>query len=93
MLLNTLKISSTVGRFTKSSYRVELVERDDDGGLPVDCRPDKDKMCIVSDPRCGEMVGLSFNPFKYLELVKTKWLGRSVIYTEIIGSTQDLFTK
>ena len=75
------------------SYSVEVVERDDCGGVPVDSCPSESKLCILEDPSEGELAGMMFDRRKYFDELKTKSLGRTLLYTPVISSTQTLFER
>ena len=77
-----------VGRENK----VEVVKRDDRGGIPVDCMPSHNHYYVLLHPNKGEMTGLHFNVMEYLSCLETKTLGHTVIYSPVISSTQTLFT-
>ena len=77
----------------QGAYSVELVERDDCGGVPVDSCPDESKLCILEEPSEGELVGMLFDRRRYFAELKTKYLGHTLLYTPVIASTQTLFEK
>lgn len=77
-----------VGRENK----VEVVRRDDRGGIPVDAMPNHGHYYLLLYPTKGEMTGLPFNVPQYLSYLQTKTLGHTVIYSPVISSTQTLFT-
>lgn len=77
-----------VGRENK----VQIVRRDDRGGIPVDTTPSHNHYYLLLYPNQGEMTGLPFNVTEYLSHLRTKTLGHTVIYSPVISSTQSLFT-
>ena len=54
--------------------------------------PQPSELAIVTNPAEWQVGSLSFNFLEYFELLKTQILGRSVLYTPVISSTQTLFT-
>lgn len=78
---------------SQASYTVELVERDDCGGVPVDSCPGESRLCMLEDPSEGELVGIPFDRRRYFAELKTKYLGRILLYTPVITSTQTLFER
>ena len=54
--------------------------------------PQPSELAIVTNPAEWQIKNLSFNFLEYFELLKTQTLGRSVLYTPVIASTQTLFT-
>ena len=74
------------------SYTVEVIERDEHGGVPVDCHPTDNKLCVLSNPSPGELSGIKFNREEYFKELHTKSMGQAVLYTPVIASTQSLFT-
>jgi len=72
--------------------KVEIVKRDDCGGIPVDINPSHDHYYLLLYPNKGELTGLPFNVTEYLGYLQTKRLGHTVIYSPVISSTQTLFT-
>lgn len=77
----------------QASYSVELVKRDEYGGVPVDLCPGESRLCILEDPKDGELVGILFDRQRYFAELKTKYLGRTLLYTPVIASTQTLFER
>lgn len=77
----------------QASYSVELVKRDEYGGVPVDSCPGESRLCILEDPKDGELVGILFDRQSYFAELKTKYLGRTLLYTPVITSTQTLFER
>lgn len=77
-----------VGRENK----VQILRRDDRGGIPVDTVPSHNHYYLLLHPNKGEMTGLHFNVMEYLSHLQTKTLGHIVIYSPVISSTQTLFT-
>ena len=77
-----------VGRENK----VEMLRKDDHGGIPVDTNPTHNHYYLLLHPNKGEMTGLPFNVTEYLTHLQTKSLGHTVIYSPVISSTQTLFT-
>jgi len=72
--------------------KVEVLLRDRRGGLPVDITPTHNHIYLLPHPTEGELSGLPFNVTEYLSHLQTKTLGRTVIYSPVISSTQTLFT-
>lgn len=72
--------------------KVEIIRRDDRGGIPVDTCPSHDHYYLLLNPNKGELTGLPFNTTQYLGHLQTKTLGHTVIYSPVISSTQTLFT-
>ena len=77
-----------VGRENK----VEILRKDDRGGIPVDTDPSHNHYYLLLQPNEGEITGLPFNVTEYLSHLQTKTLGHTVIYSPVISSTQTLFT-
>ena len=72
--------------------KVEILLRDRRGGLPVDITPTHDHTYLLPHPAEGELTGLPFDVKVYLNHLQTKTLGRTIIYSPVISSTQTLFT-
>ena len=76
------------------SARLITIDFEQDGssvdGFPPPPRPSE--LAIVTNPAEWQVRSLSFNFLEYFELLKTQILGRSVLYTPVISSTQTLFT-
>ena len=72
--------------------KVEIVLRDGRGGLPVDISPALNHIYLLPHPTDGELIGLPFDVTVYLSHLQTKILGRTIIYSPVIASTQTLFT-
>ena len=77
-----------VGRENK----VEILRKDDRGGIPVDTNPSHNHYYLLLYPNKGEITGLPFNVTEYLSHLRTKSLGHTIIYSPVISSTQTLFT-
>ena len=77
---------------TGRENKVEIVKRDDRGGIPVDTHPSHNYYYLLMHPSEGEITGLPFNVMQYLSCLQTKTLGHTIIYSPVISSTQTLFT-
>jgi hypothetical protein len=75
------------------SYTVEVIERDEHGGVPVDCHPTDNKLCVLSNPSPGELSGIKFNREEYFKELHTKSMGQTVLYTPVIASTHLLYER
>ena len=54
--------------------------------------PGPSELAILTNPAKWQVRSLQFDFLEYFKLLKTKDLGRSVLYTPVIASTQTLFT-
>ena len=75
------------------SYTLELVQRDEYGGIPVDCDPTDQKLYVLPNPTEGELNGMKFNKDNYFKELKTKTLGHTLLYTPVIASTHLLYQR
>ena len=72
-----------------------LITTDFEDGTPVDGfppPPGPKELAVLTNPATWQVNSLSFDFLEYFKLLKTKDMGRSVLYTPVIGSTQTLFT-
>ena len=78
-----------------SEMSARLITTNFEEGTSVDGFPPPPKsteLAIFTNPAQWQVRSLSFDCLEYFELLKTKDLGRSVLYTPVIASTQTLFT-
>ena len=63
-------------------------------GTPVDPLPEPSakNLTVVARPARWQLHSLPFNPDLYFEHLMTAQLGRTVLYTPVISSTQTVFT-
>ena len=83
--------SSIVG----SEMSARLITTDFEDGTSVDGfppPPESSELAIFTNPARWQLRNLSFDFLEYFKLLKTKDMGRSVLYTPVIASTQTLFT-
>ena len=92
MMSPLLDSSSSI---TGTEISARLITTNFEDGSSVDGfppPPQPSEIAIVTNPAEWQVRSLSFNSLKYFELLKTRTLGRSVLYTPVISSTQTLFT-
>lgn len=78
-----------------SEMSARLVTTDFEEGTSVDeypSPPQSSELAILMRPAKWQLRHLPFDFLEYFELLKTRSLGRSVLYTPVIGSTSTLFT-
>ena len=68
---------------------IELIPTEDGSPLPV---PTAHHLCVITTPTQQQLNAISFDFQLYFSLLKTATLGRTVLYTPIISSTQTVFT-
>ena len=77
-----------------SEMDVELITPDLAEGTPVDAHPmpSPKRLCIFTGPAHCQLGRLPFDFELYFSLLGTTKLGRTVLYTPVISSTQTAFT-
>ena len=78
-----------------SEVDIELVTTDvAKEGSPVDPLPEPaaDQLVLLTNPSPLQLKSIDFNIDQYMRCLRTAYLGRTLIYTPIIGSTQTLLT-
>ena len=74
---------------------IELVLTDmTSEGTPVDPlpQPAADKIVLLTNPSHLQLQSIGFDTSQYMKCLQTAFLGRALIYTPIIGSTQTMLT-
>lgn len=78
-----------------SEMSARLITTNFEDGSSVDgfpSPPQPSELAILTNPAKWQIRSLSFDFLEYFKLLKTQNLGRSVLYTPVITSTQTLFT-
>lgn len=78
-----------------SEMDVELITADMSKGTPVDAHPaspSPQRLCIFARPAHWQLSALPFDFQLYFSLLQTSTLGRTILYTPVISSTQTAFT-
>lgn len=85
----------STGSISGSEMSVRLITTNFEEGSSVDgfpSLPQPSELAILTNPAKWQVRSLSFDFLEYFKLLKTQNLGRSVLYTPVITSTQTLFT-
>ena len=83
------------GAVKGSEVDIELVMTDmAREGTPVDPlpQPAADKIVLLTNPSHPQLQSIGFESSQYMKCLQTAYLGRALIYTPIIGSTQTMLT-
>ena len=73
---------------------VRLLRTDFEAGTPVDepTKPTHSEQVIITNPARWQLDNQPFDFLEYFESLRTDKLGRTLLYTSVITSTQTLFT-
>jgi biotin--protein ligase len=78
-----------------SEVDIELVRTDEDSeGSSVDPPPSPavDKVVLLTRPSERQLKSLEFDTSQYMKYLRTGHMGRTLLYTPVIGSTQTMLT-
>ena len=78
-----------------SEVDIELVRTDEDSeGSSVDPPPSPavDKVVLLTRPSERQLRSLEFDTSQYMKYLRTGHMGRTLLYTPVIGSTQTMLT-
>lgn len=90
-----IPLQTSEGIIKGSEMDLQLIPHDFSKlGTPVDPlpQPSAKNLTVVARPARWQLHSLPFNPDIYFEHLKTAHLGRTVLYTPVISSTQTVFT-
>ena len=77
-----------------SDMDIQLIETDFSRGTPVDPlpQPAPNQLCVVVRPAQWQLQSVSFEFEEYFRHLRTAHLGRTVLHTPVISSTQTVFS-
>lgn len=89
-----LSVFGKEDRIKGSEMDIELIPDDMTEGTPVDPPPEPahNSISIYTKPAKWQLASLPFNPDLYFSHLRTTHLGKTMLYTSVISSTQTVFT-